>query len=142
MAKLTGKNLYLKFGSTVLSGTQRSLEVNEEIETADATAGADDYRNYLTTVKTIGATVELVMREHADSTSPNGSAIFAALVLGTEGTLEWGVEGTATGKPRKGFVARVTRFDQNLAFDDVYTISVEFSNAGTALVYDGYLSKY
>lgn len=133
MAKLTGKSLYLQFGSTNISGEQRTFDVSEMQETADVTAGADNYRNFANTVKTIEATAEIIMKEH----STGGSAILAALSLGTGGTLIWGPEGTATGKPKKGFYATLVDFSQAIPFDDAYTVKLKFQMAGTALAFNG-----
>lgn len=137
MAKLTGKSLYMAFGSTVLSAAQRSLSITEEQETADVTAGADDYRNFANTVKMIEAEAELL---YQDGTA--GSAILAALPLGTEGTFVWGPEGNATGRPRKGFLARVVNISQDIPFDDAITITLGLQMAGTALAYNGITDKF
>lgn len=133
MAKLSGKALYVSFAGTVLSTEQRSFDVNLAQETADATAGADEYRNFVNTVKTIEASLEIVMKEH----STGGSAIKAALAAGAEGTLLWGPEGTAAGKPKYGFYARISEASETIPFDDVWTKSITFQNAGTALLFDG-----
>lgn len=133
MAKLSGKNLWVSFSGTTLSSEMRSFDVNLAQETADATAGADEYRNFVNTVKTIEASMELVMKEH----STGGSAIKAALAAGAEGTLLWGPEGTATGKPKYGFYARISEASETIPFDDVWTKSVTFQNAGTALLFNG-----
>jgi hypothetical protein len=137
VAKLTGKNLYIAFGSTVLSAAQRSLSITEEQETADVTAGADTYRNFANTVRMIEAEAELV---YQDGTA--GSAILAALTLGAEGTLVWGPEGNTTGLPRKGFLARVVNVSQDIPFDDAITITLGWQMAGTALVYNGITDKF
>lgn len=133
MAKLTGKNLYVTFGTTVLSAAQKSFEVTETMEQADVTAGADDYRNFLATVKTIEATMEMVMREHSDG----GSAILASLYLGDQRDLVWGVEGTATGKPRDGFRAMLVERTKTMKFDDAYVLKLKWVNYGTAILYNG-----
>lgn len=133
MAKLSGKALYVSFAGTVLSSEMRSFDVTLTQETADATAGADDYRNYVNTVKAIEASMEIVMKQH----STGGSAIKAVLAAGAEGTLLWGPEGTAAGLPKYGFYARVSEASEAIPFDDVWTKSVTFQNAGTALLFDG-----
>lgn len=133
MAKLSGKNLYVSFGGVVLSGEQRSFDVTLSQETADATAGADDYRNFVNTVKSIEASMELVMKQH----STGGSAIKVALAAGAEGTLLWGPEGTAAGLPKYGFVARISEASETIPFDDVWVKNITFQNAGTALLFDG-----
>lgn len=138
--RLTGKNLYVALirqngtvvGTTNLSGSQRSLSVEKEQEMVDATAGSDEYRVMIPTVKSIGASLSVVAESYSA-----GSAIFAAVEPGTAvGTLIWGPEGTATGKPKYGMVVRVQTSNQEIPFDDVYTVEVEFANAGSSLPFD------
>ena len=131
--KLSGKNLYVAYGSTNLSATYRSLEVTETQGTVDATAGADDYRNFINTVKEIEATVEIIMQDFATG----GSALLAALVLGGTAALVWGAQGTAAGQPKDGFNGRLVEKPKTLKFDDLYVIKAKFANAGTALLYNG-----
>lgn len=135
--RFTGKNLYVKFGSQVLSAHGRAFEVTHEQEQADGTAGADDYRVFLNTVKNIGATMDIVM-----SSGATGSAVIASVQPGTEGTLEFAPEGTASGKPKWGFAARVANSSMSLPYDDAAMISVEWTNYGSALVYNGATAVY
>lgn len=138
IAKLTGKNLYAAFAGTALNAKQRSFEVMEKQETVDSTAGADDYRNTINTVKTIGAKMELIMETHATG----GSAILAALTLGAEGTLIWGAEGSGSGLPKDGFYARLIDNSKKLKFDDLYLLNLEWENAGTARSFNGITDKF
>ncbi len=138
MTKISGKNLYASFAGTNLSSTQRSLDVDEQQESADSTAGADDFRNYVSTVKTIGAKMEILIQQH----STGGSAILAALVAGAEGTFLWGAEGSGSGLPKDGFYARVKNRSTKLKFDDVYMMSLELENAGTARLFNGITDKW
>jgi hypothetical protein len=135
--RFTGKNLYVKFVSTVLSTHGRNFEVTHEQEQADGTAGADDYRVFLNTVKNIGASMDIIM-----SSGSTGSAVIAALQPGAEGTLEFAPEGTVAGKPKWGFAARVSNSSMALPYDDVAMISVEWTNYGSALVYNGATAVY
>lgn len=132
MARLTGKNLYVAFNNVALWGSGRSLDVTLEQETADATAGADDYRVFAKTVKNFSASLEIVYDDAAAGTAARG-----ALALGAVGTLLWGPEGTTAGRPKWGALVTVTNASQTLPFDDVITISTEFQNAGSALLFDG-----
>ena len=134
--RISGKNLYVAWhsggGSTDLSGSQRSMSFEHEQEMTDATAGADTYRVMIPTVRTAGASLEILVESGA-----SGSAIFAAIpVGGAVGTLIWGPEGTTADLPKWGMVARVAKASQEIPFDDVYVISVEFTNAGADLAYD------
>lgn len=138
MAKISGKDLFASFAGTSLGDTIRNFDVSEAQETADATAGADAYRNYVNTMKTIKASCEVVMKDYAGG----GSALRSLLQPGAEGTLIWGVEGSATGKPKKGFLARISQADEGIPFDDVVTISLTFQMAGTALLFNGITDKF
>lgn len=138
IGKLSGKNLYVSFNGTVLSAKQRSFEVMEKQETVDSSAGADEYRNTINTIKTIGAKMELIMENH----SAGGSAILAALALGGEGTVLWGAEGSGSGLPKDAFMGRLIDNSKKLKFDDLYLLNLEWENAGTARIYNGITDKF
>ena len=130
MAKYTGKNLYLKFVSTVLSAEFRTFETTENIGTVDQSAGDDAERTYLTTRKDGTGTVELLDQSL-------GTALWAAVVPGTEGTLEWAPEGTASGKPRHIVNAIVSERSNPIDAEDVVMVraSFQYSGAITDTVY-------
>lgn len=129
MPKMSGKDLHVSFAGTSLGDSLRNFTVTEAQETADATAGADSYRNFVYTVKTVEASCEIVMKTYATG----GSALRTLLDVGSEGTLIWSPEGTASGKPKRSFYAIVSQSDENLPFDDVAILSITFQNAGTAV---------
>ena len=119
----TGKNLYLKFGSTVLSSDFRNFSAAETMDVVDASAGSDAARTYLTTLEDGTASLELV-----DQTG--GSVLWAAVKKGTGGTLEWGPEGTAGGKPKHTCYAIVTNRERSMPYADVVVLSVSFQFSG------------
>lgn len=129
--RYTGKDLYVSFAGTELTADQRSFSITREQETADVTAGADDYRAVKATVKNFSATLEIV----ADS-SATGTAILGVVSEGSEGTLEWGPLGTTTGKPKNSMVCLVTSVSGNLNFDDAVVYTIEFQGAGGAFITD------
>lgn len=135
--RFTGKPLVVKFRGITLTEHGRNFEITHEQEQADGTAGADDYRVFLNTVKNIGASMDILQ-----SSGTAGSAVIAALQPGQEGTLEWAPEGTATGKPKWGFVGRVSNSSMSHPYDDVAMLAVEWTNAGQSLVYDGSTAVY
>src|SRR5688500_6860462 len=102
MTEFAGNNAYIKFGATVLSPDYREFKPDEEIDILDASAGSDGYKPKVTTQKDGSASITLVAQT-------GGTALWAAVALGTEGTLEWGQEGTATGKPRSYVTAIVSK---------------------------------
>lgn len=116
-------------GTTELTADQRSFTVTRQQETADVTAGADEYRTFKATVKVFDATLEILM-------STSGTAVLNVIDIGTEGTLFWAPEGTADGNQKWAFPAIVTSQDQTLNFDDAAAVSVSFQSQGSIL-YNG-----
>lgn len=138
MTKYSGAALYLEFAGTDISSTRRTLDTTHNMEMADATAGADTYRNFVTTVKMLEATAEILSLTF----DTGGSAQVAGLQLGTEGTLIWGPEGTASGKPKWGALMTLSEFSASYPFDDVVSYSAKFTMAGTDLAFNGYTDKF
>ncbi len=138
MTKYSGAALYLEFGGTNISATRRTLDVSHNMETADATAGADAYRNFVTTVKMLEVEAEVL----GLTFGTGGSAQTAALQPGVFGTLIWGPEGTATGSPKWGAYMMLSEFSPSYPFDDVVVYKAKFVMGGTALAFNGYTDKY
>lgn len=129
MAEYVGSSLYLKFGTTELQGDFRSLSVTETIDIVDASAGSDTHRTHLGTLESGQASVELVDQAV-------GTAVWAAVDIGTSGTLEWGPEGTATGKPKHTVTAIVTNRAKEIPYDDIVTLTVDFEFSDASGVVD------
>lgn len=123
MPEYTGKDLYLKYGTTVLSADFRNFDQEEDVGLVDASAGNDANRTYLTTLKDGKATAELVHQT-------GGTAVWNALAPATSGTLEWGPEGTATGKPKHSVVAIVMSRKKVMPYEDIVVITPEFQFSG------------
>jgi hypothetical protein len=138
MTKYSGAALYLEFGGVNISATRRTLDVTHNMETADSTAGSDQYRNFVTTVKMLEAEAEIL----GLTFDTGGSAQVAALQPGTNGTLIWGPEGTAAGKPKWGAYMMLSEFSPSYPFDDVVMYKAKFVMAGTALAFNGYTDKF
>lgn len=113
----------IKFGSTTLSSDWRTFTPQEEIGLADASAGNDTNRTYLTTLKDGKASIELVGQAA-------GSALWTAVAPGTSGTLEWAPEGTASGKQRHYVNAIVMSRQREEPFDDIEVLKVDFQFSG------------
>ena len=123
MAEYTGKNLYVAFGTTDISGSYRRLTVNEETGLADASGGSDANRTYVATLKDGTADYEAV-----DQTS--GTVIWAAVAPASEGTLEWAPEGTTATYPRHYVNAIIQSRNREMPYDDVVAISCSFQFSG------------
>ncbi len=123
MTKYTGKDLYLKFGSTNLEAEFREFETDEEIDTIDQSAGADTAKTYLTRLE--DGTAKLKLLDQND-----GTALWGAVDKGVEGTLEWAPEGTAAPNPKHSVNAIVTKRSKKFPYDDLVEIDVDFQFSG------------
>jgi len=121
----TGSAAYIKFGSTELDSYYRSAGWSEEIDLVEETAGSDDNKTYLTAVLDGTSDLELIM-----PSGTAGTAVWAAVAPGTEGTLEVGPEGTAAGKPKHTVNAIVKSRGKPLTYNDITTFSVSFQFSG------------
>lgn len=138
MTKYSGAALKLSFAGTDISATARSFDTTHNMETADATAGSDAYRNFVTTVKTLEASAEIL----GLTASTGGSAQIAALQPGALGTVLWSPEGTSTGSPKWGAYMLLSEAGQSYPFDGVVVMKAKFVMAGTALAFNGYTDKW
>jgi len=125
MAAMTGKALWIKFGSTVLTGDYQSFGDTETGGVVDASAGADTSRTYLTTLKDGTATATVAMQTAV------GTLIWDAVVPLTDDTLWWAEEGSSSGKQIHFVWAIVTERRKSLGYADliVADISWQFSSA-------------
>ena len=132
MAHLTGKALYLIFGTSVLDTDYRAFGASETGEQVDQSAGSDAYKTYLAVLKdgTASATVLL-------DSGTAFTAVWAALIPNTEGTLEWAPEGTDTGHHQHKVNAFVTKRVKSMEFADVIVcdLSWQFSGSVTDSTY-------
>lgn len=119
----TGAALYVLFGSTVLDTDYRDFGTSEEVGLVEDTAGADANRHYLSTVKDGSSTITILIQT-ADTTT------WGAVAPATEGTLEWGLEGTASGKPKHQVLAIVQDRGRTMNFEDVTTADITFQYQG------------
>lgn len=93
--RMTGKDLYMTFGGTVLSGDFTTVSVAEEADLADVTAGAETVHYYLFTRS--DGTLDL---ESYFNQASGGSAERAVIDPGDAGTLIIGPRGTETTYPK------------------------------------------
>ena len=132
MAKQSGKDVRVTFDGTDLSVSLRNFNVSYGQNTAESTAGADEYENTVATTKTVSASATAVILKDADG----GVAQRAAMKVGSEGDLLWGWEQMAAGTSKGGIEARVTKFDIKGDYKDVVIADVEWENIGEDLLFD------
>jgi len=125
MARYTGKNLVVSWvysrGTVSLNGDFRSFKTNESVDTADKSAGADTHRSFVPTLRDTTASLEFL-----DTTGSSGTAQWAATEPGTEGTVVWSPQGTASGAPKYSAAAFIESRDRSMPYDDVVSVTVEF----------------
>ena len=118
MAGLTGKGLYIKFGGTVLNTDYRTFGHSRGIDKVDGSAGADTFKTYLTTLKDGSITCAIIAQ--ASDTSTRGT-----LVPGTGGSLEYGLEGTASGKQKAIYTAVfVENANVSASYNDLIVVDI------------------
>ncbi len=122
--RYTGKDLYITFDGTVVSLDYTSFEVSAEQDFVDASAGSETAKSKKTTLH--DATMKLTVF----ATGTAGSAAEAKLVVGQSGSLVWGPQGTATGKPKYSCTAFVKSNGKKHPFDDMVKLDVAFERNG------------
>lgn len=136
--KVSGKGGYLEFDGAGMMTAGREFMVNIEQNTANATAGADEYENTVKTNKKISATLKMVMITAATG----GSTLATKLKPGATANLLWGFEGNTAGKAKGGFLAHVKKYSRTSPYDGVTTIDVEFEMAGEVLLFDDTIATW
>lgn len=121
MAEYVGKSLYLLWNGTDLSAHFRSFNPSESADVEDGSAGSDTHRIYYTTLIDGNASAEFVAQS-----GTAGTVLWNALAPNTEGTLEWGPEGTAASSPRRYVNAVLTMRDEDIAYDGIVVWNIEW----------------
>ena len=131
MAEFTGQNAVCSFihagGTLVLNTDYRTISTAPTIGLADASAGNDLDKTYLTTLKD--------GKYSWKGVAQTGGTVFrSALVEGTQGTLIIGEEGTAAGKPKETVPVISMGAQFNIQYDNVVEISCEFQKNGARVL--------
>lgn len=128
MPTINGKDAVVFFkkhdGTATLSGLQRTIEIDQSIDTADHTAGTMNYRRRKATVGDISISITSLYN------AEDGTAIGGLLVMGAEGTLEIAPSGTATGNPKGQYPVVVTGVSIPIPYDGEVTQSWSFEGNG------------
>jgi len=133
--RYVGKDLYAEFicpaGTITLTGDQRTLSVDREVDLADVSAGADADKSYIATLKDGTAEVEVM-----DQAGVGATSIETAMPEGTSGTLIYAPQGTVGGKPKRGFPAYVKSISVEYPYSDAVAYRISFQKSG-ALLFGG-----
>ena len=127
MAGQAGSALYLEWvhaaGTTVLNADFKDWNYSPSIDYVEDTAGADTHKHYQPGLKSGQASLNFIHQA-------GGSVILNALKEGTEGTLIWGPEGTAAGKPKKSMAAICGGAVTTQPYADVVSVAVTWQQNG------------
>jgi len=119
--RITGKDAYVSFGGTAISGDFTSISFEQNYDLADVTAGADAY-HYSIPVRAGDYSVKVESFFDAASTAP-----WNTVVPGNEGTLIVAPYGTAAGRPKFTWARVVVESrSMDIPFDDGVTCSASF----------------
>lgn len=137
MAGKTGRDLYahwVQAGGTfvVASGTSehyRSFNPGVELEMVEITAGAAGLRNYKSTLNVAEPELTIIMRDE-------GTFLTDKFKVGMEGSLVWGMEGSAAGRPKGGIVCQVTAFEVEATYDGELEATVTFMPISGSWLFD------
>ncbi len=129
MIRHTGKDLYVAFAGTPLTGDQTRFTITIEQGLEETTTTADADRTYIATLADAAFKLEILERGTA------GTAMLNAVRVGGSGTLLWGPLGTAAGNPKGGAFAIVTANEVAHPYDDVAIRTIRWQRSG-AFVFD------
>lgn len=128
MPEFTGANMYFQWvtasGTVTLHGDERTVNLNPSVDFADSTAGSDPRKTRIPTLKDTMVSFQGVAQA-------GGTALEDLLTEGQEGTINFGPEGTATGK-RKYIIGAFSGAPKYaFKYADVTELSIEFTGNGT-----------
>ncbi len=130
--RYTGSALFAEFihsaGTVTLTGDQRSLTVDREVDTVDISAANEGDKSYLATLKDGSAEIEVL-----DQGSSGAASFEVLLPEGTSGTLIYAPLGTASTKPKRGFAAIITSVGVEYPYADVVVYRISFQKTGSVL---------
>lgn len=118
MAKYTGKDMVILFGTLNISGQGRSLDVDQSADEIDATAYGDAEKDFI-----VGKSERTGSMEVLDDSA--STTVRQALAVGTINSMTWYPLGTASGRPK--FTAGTTVVlgkSISYPYDDVVLMSV------------------
>lgn len=129
MPEYTGKDLYVAWihsgGTLNLSGNYRTLADTPSVDLVDISAGPDTDRTYLATLRD----GQIALTYLHDGGTPD----LLPLREGTGGTLVFGPEGSATGKPKRTVPAISLGASFNIVYNNAVEVSVTWQRNGTVV---------
>lgn len=124
-SRYTGDGLYATWKGQVITNSFTNMEQSDSIDTVDITAGDERDRAHIATIRDAEITLDIFEEAIA-----GGTVLRRELYVGNSGTLIWGPEGTATGKPKYSCVATITSISRGIQFDGAVARSITFQRNG------------
>lgn len=127
MAEYSGSALYVSWihpsGTAVFSADYRTLTDSVEGNVIDASAGSDPYQVVIAGIQ--NGKVALTYVDQA-----GGTVNMYACDFGVQGTLIYGPEGTATGKPKRTIPAMSLGWSRQMQYSNVPEVTVNWQYTG------------
>jgi predicted secreted protein len=125
VAKYTGKDMAVRFGTFSVAGQGRQLEVSQSADEVDVTTYGSTDKEFLAGLIDRSATLDIL-----DDAA--NSAIRNAFKTGTSNSLAWFPLGIASGNPKFSVgTAVVTEANLSYPYDDAVVVSVSMRLSGT-----------
>lgn len=125
MAKYTGKDMVVKFGTFNVAGQGRNLEVSQSGDEIEVTTYGSTDKEFITGFTDRTATLE-VLDDSANS------ALRIAMKVGSSASLTWYPIGTTGSNPKlSAATAVVTGQDLQYPYDDAVLMNVTMRISGT-----------
>jgi len=124
MAKYTGKDMAVRFGTLSVAGQGRNLEVSQSADEVDVTSYGSAAKEYVAGLIDRSATLE-ILDDSASSTIRN------AFTPGSSNSFAWFPLGITSGNPKFSVATVViTGADLSYPYDDAVLISVSLRLSG------------
>lgn len=127
MAKYSGKDMVVKFGTVSVAGAGRNLQVEQSADDIDVTTYGSAAKEFIAGLVDRSATLDIL----DDNAS---SAVRAAFTPGTANSLTWFPLGTASGNPKFAVgTAVITGANQQYPYDDAVLLNVSMRLSGAVI---------
>lgn len=118
---------YVHSGGTIdLQSQLRNVNLQEETDMVDSTAGTTNYREYILGLSDATLDIETVYNAAA---SPIGTADVKSLRR-SSGTVNYGPMGSASGYHKISRAALVSSLEFDSPYDDIVTVNISFQLSG------------
>lgn len=127
MAKYTGKDMAVRFGTLSVAGQGRNLEISQSADEVDVTSYGSTAKEFIAGLIERSGSLEIL-----DDSASN--AIRTAFTPGSSNSLAWFPLGITSGNPKLSCAtAVVTGADISYPYDDAVLVSVSLRLSGAVV---------